>query len=81
MMPTRKPNTTLDGQLACAFGEPWLGPHFICQAWVEAITLKPARLADNSHLLPKLLTAGAQIGSETADVAPGATIGGQGMLF
>lgn len=30
--PTRQPNTTVDGGLACAFGEPWLGPHPLCDA-------------------------------------------------
>lgn len=30
--PKRLPNTTVDGALACAFGEPWLGPHPICDA-------------------------------------------------
>ncbi len=76
-----EPNRTRDGQLACAFGEPWVGPHFLCQAAVEAITGQPARLADHSHLMPKLLTAGSQIGPETADVAPQSTNGGQSMLF
>lgn len=76
-----KPNTTRDGQLACAFGELFLGPHYLCQAAVEAITGQPARLADHSHLLPKLLTAGAQIGPETADAAPQSTIGNQLSLW
>ncbi len=26
------PNTTAGGELACAFGEPWLGPHPLCEA-------------------------------------------------
>lgn len=30
--PKPKPNTTPDGGLACAFGEPWCGPHPLCQA-------------------------------------------------
>ena len=79
-----EPNRTRDGRLACAFGEPWLGPHFICQAATAAICGVPVsevELSDWSHLMPKLLTAGAQIGPETADVTSEATIGGQGMLF
>lgn len=31
----RAPNTTPDGALACAFGEPWLGPHPLCEAETE----------------------------------------------
>lgn len=27
----RKPNTTASGELVCAFGEPWLGPHPLCR--------------------------------------------------
>ena len=41
LFPTkRKPNTTLDGELACAFGTPW-AQHFTaagcaaCDAWSE----------------------------------------------
>ena len=30
--PQPKPNSTASGELACAFGEPWLGPHPLCQA-------------------------------------------------
>ena len=30
--PKRKPNTTEDGQLACAYGEPWMGEHPLCEA-------------------------------------------------
>lgn len=33
----RKPNTTDDGGLACAYGEYWLGPHPLCQAEVARI--------------------------------------------
>ncbi len=25
------PNTTAGGELACAFGEPWMGPHPLCE--------------------------------------------------
>lgn len=25
----REPNRTYDGQLACSYGEIWLGPHFL----------------------------------------------------
>jgi hypothetical protein len=32
MKPIHKPNTTVDGQFACAFSEPWLGPHPLCRA-------------------------------------------------
>ncbi len=35
-MKTRAPNTTATGEMACANGEPWLGPHPICQQQVEA---------------------------------------------
>ena len=59
MSTTRQLNTTVDGQLACAFGEPWLGPHFICQAAIEAITGQSAILPDFSRYAPKQLTAGA----------------------
>ena len=31
----RKPNTTPDGALACAFGWPWMGQLFWCP-WCEA---------------------------------------------
>lgn len=31
----RAPNTTEDGGLACAFGEPWMGPHPLCEAEVD----------------------------------------------
>lgn len=54
-------NRTRDGQLACSFGEPWLGPHYICEAAVAAICGVPISevpLPDFSHLAPKLLTAG-----------------------
>jgi hypothetical protein len=39
--PTRKLNTTEDGQIACAFGTPWLD-HFIDRAVVvaDAVTLR-----------------------------------------
>ena len=57
-MKKREANTTADGQIACAFSEPWLGPHYLCQAAVEAITGKPAILPDHSAYAPKLLTAG-----------------------
>lgn len=35
----REPNTTIDGALACAFGEPWLGPHPLCEAETERACL------------------------------------------
>lgn len=31
----RAPNTTADGALACAFGEPWMGSHPLCEAETE----------------------------------------------
>lgn len=31
-MKRRAANTTVDGALACAFGEPCLGPHPLCEA-------------------------------------------------
>lgn len=33
--PKRQPNTTVDGALACAFGEPLMGPHPLCDAETE----------------------------------------------
>jgi hypothetical protein len=62
-----KPNTTSDGQLACAFGEPWMGPHYICQAATAAICGVPiseVSLPDYSHLLPKQLTSGEPVSSD-----------------
>jgi hypothetical protein len=59
--PTRQSNTTVDGYLACAYGEPWLGAHFICAAAVAAtcgVPVSDVQLADYSHLMPKLLTDG-----------------------
>jgi hypothetical protein len=53
-------NTTVDGQLACAFGEPWLGPHHLCAAATAAICGVPVSevpFPDYSHLLPKRLNA------------------------
>jgi len=64
------PNTTSDGQLACAFGEPWLGPHYLCQAWTEATTGQPAILPDFSRYAPKRL-----------GPKPDAPALGQGVLF
>lgn len=32
----RTPNRTPDGGLACAWGEPWLGPHPLCRAHTAA---------------------------------------------
>ena len=54
-------NRTRDGQLACSFHEPWLGPHPICQVHTAAICGVPiseVSLPDFSHLAPKRLTAG-----------------------
>ena len=36
-MPKPKPNQTADGQLACAFGEPWDGPHPLCDAEADRL--------------------------------------------
>ncbi len=52
------PNRTLNGDLACRFHEPWLGPHFLCR-WHTAITcgvpVESIPLPDASASLPKLL--------------------------
>ncbi len=56
-----KQNLTRDGRIACAFGEPWIGAHPICQVHTAAICGVPISevpLPDFSHLAPKLLTAG-----------------------
>ena len=33
--PKRKPNTTEDWQLACMYGEPWMGEHPLCEKAME----------------------------------------------
>jgi hypothetical protein len=53
MPTTPTPNRTPDGQIACAYGEPWLGPHPICrQKTAEACGVSIHRVpeADWSHL-------------------------------
>ena len=50
-----KPNTTVTGGLACAFGEPWLGPHPICRAHTAAacgVPIEDVPEPDFSHLRP-----------------------------
>jgi hypothetical protein len=50
-----KPNTTATGELACAFGEPWLGPHPLCRAEVArvcGVPIEDVPLNDLSHLRP-----------------------------
>jgi hypothetical protein len=54
----RKPNTTVDGELACMFGEPWLGPHPLCRldlARTLGCPIEDVELVDYSHLAPKQL--------------------------
>lgn len=35
-------NRTDDGHLACMFGEPWLGPHPLCEAHARQLAAKVA---------------------------------------
>ena len=54
----RQPNTTVDGRLACAFGEDWLGAHPICRAETARICGVPIEdviVPDLSAYAPKLL--------------------------
>lgn len=49
----RAPNTTEDGELACSFGEPWLGPHPLCRAHTAqtcGVPIEDVLLPDFSHL-------------------------------
>jgi hypothetical protein len=59
-MKPNAPNTTVDGQLACAFGEPWMGPHPICAAETARICGVPVSyvsVPNFSHSLPPERTA------------------------
>ena len=40
MTERKRLNRTATGELACLFGEPWLGPHPLCEAEVERILAK-----------------------------------------
>lgn len=86
-MKTRKPtpNTTADGQIACAFGEPWLGPHPLCQADTARICGVPideVLLPDFSRYAPSVADPPSINAIDPVDgvVAPGPTRG-QGVLF
>lgn len=49
-------NRTADGQLACAYGEAWLGRHEKCAAEVAkacGVPIEDVVVADYSHLTPK----------------------------
>ncbi len=49
----RPPNTTIDGKLACAFGELWIGPHPLCRAETARIcgsSIEEVPDHDLSHL-------------------------------
>ena len=53
-MMTPKPNRTIDGAIACAFFEPWIGAHPLCRqhtADICGVPVEDVPLPDFSHLL------------------------------
>ena len=69
--PKRKLNTTEDGQLACAYGEPWMGEHPLCDAAHEpgySICVSEEEVIDlAAGYAPKTVVAMARMLIETDD--------------